>query len=80
MSTIETILTRMMNEPTFAEAVLTNTEKALVEYNLSAEKIAKFKALSRAQFDVYTPEERKSFSRTSGSYGETFVYVRDEGG
>jgi len=67
MSTIETILSRMMNEPAFAEAILTNAEQALAEYNLSTEKITKFKGMSRADFEAFasaSPEERKSFGST----------------
>jgi hypothetical protein len=62
MSTIETILYRMMSEPVFADAVFTDAETALAEYDLSAEEVMKFKGLSRAQFDVMTPGERKSMS------------------
>ena len=63
MSTSETILTRMMNDATFADAVIANAEKALAEYNLSAEDIAKFKSMSYEQFGslAANPEERKSF-------------------
>jgi len=57
----ETILSRMMSDAKFAEAVFTDAGKALAEYNLSAEDLAKFKGLDRAQFEAMTPEERKSF-------------------
>lgn len=62
MSTIEIILSRMMNDPAFADVVFADAETALAEYNLSAEEVMKFKGLSRAQFDVMTPGERKSMS------------------
>lgn len=64
MSPIETILSRMMNEPAFAEAVFTDAEKALAEYKLSAVERAKFNELAHAQFDTLTtdPENRKSFA------------------
>ena len=64
MSTLETILSRMMNEPAFAEAVFVDAEKTLAEYDLSADEIAKFKGLSRADFEDLasaSPEDRKSF-------------------
>jgi len=61
MSTLETILARAMSEPEFAEALFTNAEAALAEYNLPANEIAKFKGMSRAQFEALTTEERKSF-------------------
>ena len=70
MSTITTILDRMMNEPAFADAVFANVEKALAEYDLSADDIAKFKEISRADFEVFasaSPEERKSLA--SGGTG-----------
>jgi len=53
----------MMNESAFADAVLTNTEKALAEYGLSMEDVQKFKEISGADFDSFvsvSPEERKS--------------------
>ena len=51
----------MISEPAFAEAVFADAAKALAEYNLPAEEIAKFKGLTRAHFQSMTPEERKSF-------------------
>jgi len=65
MSTIKTILERMMNEPAFAKSVLADAGKALTEYNLPAEELAKFQGLSPSDFSAFTstsPEERKSFS------------------
>ena len=62
--TTKTILTRMMNEPAFAEAVFVDAEKTLAEYDLSADEIAKFKGMSRADFEDFastSPEDRKSF-------------------
>ena len=65
MTTTETILTRMMNDSVFANAVFADAERALAgyDYDLSTEEIAKFKGLTRTQFDalVAIPEERKSF-------------------
>ncbi len=60
MST-ETILTRMMSDSAFAEAVFTDAEKALAEYNLSTEDLAKFKGLTHAHFQAMSTEDRKSF-------------------
>lgn len=65
MSIIETILTRAMNEPEFADQLFADAEKALAEYNLPAEEIEKFKAMSRIDLNTLTsvsPEERKSMS------------------
>jgi len=69
MSTIQTILERMMNEPSFAKAVFTDAAKALSEYSLSTEELAKFQGLSPADFNVFasaSPEERKSFGLAGG--------------
>ena len=74
MSTIETILSRMMREPDFAEAVFTNAEKALAEYNLTPKEYAAFKALSRAEFDAQAVEGRKSMAiQLKGSQIITFT-------
>ena len=65
MSTIETILSRMMNEPVFANTVLTDPEKALAEYDLPADAIEKFKHITRADFEALTsasPEARQSMA------------------
>jgi len=88
MSKVETILTRMMNETDFVNAVFDDADKALAEYNLSTDEVSKFKSMSHANFKSLvslSPEERKSFSTvrrssSTGSLGETFVYVKDEGG
>ena len=79
--TLETILSRMMNEPEFANAVFTDAEKALTEYNLSAEEIAKFKGITRADFEAltsYAPEERKSLAKGFDSQGR--LLIGTEGG
>ena len=74
MSTIETILSRMMREPDFAEAVLTNAEKALAEYNPTPKEYAAFKSLSRAKFDAQAVEGRKSMAiQLKGSQIITFT-------
>ena len=78
MSTIETILSRMMNEPVFAESVFADAETALTEYELSAHEIAKFKGISRADFETLTssaPEERKSLATASNNLGRLIVGV-----
>jgi len=65
MSTLENILSRMMNEHGFTDAVFTNAEKALVEYNLPLEEIELFKEISQADFEAFvaaSPEERKSLA------------------
>jgi hypothetical protein len=61
MNSIETILSRMMTEKAFADAVFANAEKALAEYSLSADELARFKSLSKAEFEAMGTEDRKSF-------------------
>jgi len=64
MPTIESILSRAMNDTAFAEQLFSNPEKVWTEYDLSDEEITKIKGISRAQFDAIAmdPEIRKSFS------------------
>jgi len=64
MSTLEAVLSRAMNDAEFAEALFTNAEKALAEYDLTAEEKDQLKSMSRTDFDAFSsasPEERKSF-------------------
>ena len=80
MSTIETILTRMMQDPAFAEAIFSDMENALSEYSLSTEETSQFKELSRAQFDALgtNPEARQSFAVAhSGGMGAGKVSMHD---
>lgn len=60
MTTIETILSRMMKEPDFAEAIFVDTEKTLESYGLSANELALFQKMTQAQFRTLTADERKS--------------------
>ena len=64
MSTIESILTRSMSDPAFAEALIAKPTETLAEYNLSAEELAQFQGLSHIEIDAMAanPENRKSFS------------------
>ncbi len=62
MSTLETILNRAMSDPAFADALFADPDKALAEYNLPPEELAKFKAMSRAEFDAFVTEERRSMA------------------
>jgi len=83
MSTIKTILDRMMNDAGFADAVFVDAETALTEYDLSSDEVAKFKDISRTDVEAYastSPEERKSFGSTATVGGSGFFQVRDEGG
>jgi len=85
MSTLETILLRAMNDPKFAELLFNDFDEALAEYSLGDEDIAKFRNMSRVDFDTLmsmSPDERKSFSLagTNTVGGSGFFQVRDEGG
>ena len=64
MSTIESILTRCMSDPAFAEALIAKPTETLAEYNLPADELAQFQGLSRIEIDTLAanPENRKSFS------------------
>ena len=62
---IETILTRAMNDAEFAAQMLINPKDALAEYDLTDDELERFESLSRADFDAFetaSPEERKSFA------------------
>ncbi len=61
-STIDIILTRMMNEALFAAAVFEDTETALMEYNLLPEEIERFKSITWNRFVSMTLEERRAFA------------------
>jgi hypothetical protein len=65
MSTIETILTRAMSDPAFADLLFADVEKALVGYDLTPEELTSLKSISHIEIDKFaaaSPEERKSFS------------------
>lgn len=62
MSTLETILTRAMNDPEFAEQLFIDPDKALDTYQLSTQEMELFKNLTRAKFTALAPEERKSLA------------------
>ena len=66
MSIMETVLTRAMSDPAFAEALFADPEKALAEYHLPGETIEKFKNIGRAEFNSMDAEERKSLSAIFG--------------
>ena len=81
MSTIEAILTRAMSDHEFADLLFTDAEKALTEYNLPVAEIAKFKGITRADFEALTshaPEERKSLAKGFDSQGR--LLIGTEGG
>ena len=76
MTALETILTRMMTDSAFADALFADAEKTLAEYKLSTEELAKFKSMSRAQFDAMNPEERKSFALTQ-NHNQTTLHIHN---
>jgi len=63
MSTIETILSRAMSEPEFAELLFTDFDRAMAEYDLSTEEYARLKAISRTEFEALALEDRKSMMK-----------------
>jgi len=62
MSAIETILSRAMSEPEFADRLFSDPESALAEYDLSSAELDQFKKMSRTDFAALTPEDRKSMA------------------
>ena len=66
MSTLETILSRAMNDAEFAELLFTDLNKAVAEYDLPAEEYAKLKSLSRTEFASSVIEQRKSMGKFDG--------------
>jgi hypothetical protein len=61
--TIETVLTRAMDDESFAELLFTNADQALAGYDLTQEELEAFKKMPREELDKYakaSPEERKS--------------------
>ena len=59
---VQTILSRAMSEPDFADQLFANPRKALAYYHLSPDEIALFEGMSRSQFKALEAEERKSYS------------------
>ena len=65
---VEEILHRAMSDRAFIEALFTDAEKALAEYNLPADEVAIFKNISRAEFATLAIEERKSMATCTYCY------------
>jgi len=62
VSTIDIILTRMMYEAVFADAVFENAEAALREYNLTPDEVSRFKTITRLNLSTMTLDDRKAFA------------------
>jgi hypothetical protein len=67
MSAIEIILSRAMNDAEFDELLFTDPDKAVAEYDLSAEEYAKLKSLTRTAFGALAIEQRKSMGKLNGN-------------
>ena len=80
MSTLETILARMMSEPDFAQQLFAHADQALRGYELTAEELIQIKSISQTNLNAMALEERKSFASISTARGGGFFQVRDEGG
>ena len=82
MSTLETILSRAMNDAEFAELLFTDLNQAVAEYNLPAEEYVKLKDLSRTEFASLAIEQRKSMGKFEGQiHIESFSWgVHQTGG
>ena len=67
---IESVLTRAMSDPEFANQLFSDAEQALVGFDLTADEVTQLKSMSRADFDKFSnasPEDRKSFVILIGS-------------
>ena len=62
---IESVLSRAMSEPEFANQLFSDAQKALVGFDLTTDEVTQLKSMSRAEFDKFanaSPEDRKSFA------------------
>jgi len=76
---IESILDRAMSDTSFAVQMLTNPKETLAEYDLSAEEVARFESLSRADFEGFnkaSPEQRKSFGLALLNHNQSMLRVK----
>ena len=60
MSTIETVLTRAMVDPAFANQLFFDPNRALASYNLTPLEIEQIRSMPRAEFNTHAVEARKS--------------------
>ena len=61
---LQSVLSRAMVDPAFADLLFSDTDPALKGYDLTADEVARLKSMGRAQFDQLAkalPEDRKSF-------------------
>ena len=68
-NSVETVLSRAMSDAAFAEELFANPEQSLAGYDLTAEEVAKFKNMTRAELNAMAglaPDERKSMSFSWG--------------
>jgi len=75
---VETIISRAMSEPSFADLLFSEPDQAIAGYDLTAEEVANLRALPRADFDVLAgagPDERRSFG-SALNISETSMHVR----
>ena len=67
---VESILSRAMGDAAFADLLFRDPDEALAGFDLTPDEAAKFKSMSRADFDQWShlsAEERKSFG--GGNWG-----------
>ena len=65
---VETILSRAMNDVEFAVELLCNPRQALSGYQLTSQEETQFKRLAQVDFEAFpsiSPEERQSFGRSN---------------
>lgn len=62
---LQSVFSRAMGDPAFADLLFSDPGQALSGYDLTAEEVSRLKSMSRAQFDQLAkavPKDRKSFS------------------
>ena len=79
MSTLETILSRAMSDPEFAEQLFNNPGEALAGYDLTAEEHKQLKNMSRAEFEVLATEQRNSMASDGRSYVTGYFDLQVDG-
>lgn len=78
---VETILSRAMSDPAFADLLFSDADQAIGGYDLTADEVANLRGISRADFAALAtaaPEDRRSFALfgTDYQHNETILKVR----
>ena len=66
VESVKQIIGRTLTEPAFKELLLSEPDKALEGYELTAQEVTELKALSREKFDAVPGELEERISRIWG--------------